>query len=397
MFPSIRCTPIASFCVAALALASGAMPGARVGAAPAAQAEKFLGFEIGEQRRYVLGPPEALGPEESGIWAITLDAVYRTDGSAPEAVFLISHEWHISRAVLELPMRTITDVKSDGSVRANSHGFPLVIAYQTERHLAGLGQEAYTIDYQYEDGRYIKRTTMDGQWTQDVRLRSHEHLDRDLPAGLFAFLPAPPGCFDRPIMSFEEVARSTPPPQPRSAASPSATPPAPTLNKIVDNTDCEESLFANPGLLSLAMPALWEASGDREMLFFTPIGPIDERRVSGGVGVGIGQGTGGPPTRAGAGPPSQGGRRGGVLGPDAGAFAVTTGTWSTYHELERLSFGERVEVRLGSRSRDAWLFTGPAQLGNIYVDDDGVVLRIDLPVPEDQPQRWIRMLWPSEF
>ena len=32
------------------------------------------------------------------------------------------------------------------------------------------------------------------------------------------------------------------------------------------------------------------------------------------------------------------------------------------------------------------------------IDDEGVIVRIDLPrLRDDEPQRWIRMLWPSEF
>jgi hypothetical protein len=362
------------------------------------QSTKFLGYEIGEERRYVLGPPEALGRGETGMWGIRLEEVYDEGTEDAAGVFALGHEWHAELVATEVPYRAILWVQSSGTVRVNAYGFPLEIQYQTVRHLAGLGEEAYTIEYEYTDGRYEKRTTVTGsRWRDGVGVRGHKHLDRDLPAGLFAYLPAPPGCLDRQVMTFNSAAMVQPP-QPRSAASPAGQPVTmPTTNKIVDNADCEESLFINPGLLSLAMPAFWEAKGDREFLFFTPIGPVGDRETRLSVGPPVGSGgtpPGTPPPPGGMQgmPGSTGGMPGGMLMPDA----ITP---STYHEIETLRFnGERVVAQVGTRTRDAWVVEGPDQLAAIYVDDDGVVLRVDLPeFVANASQRWIRMLWPSEF
>jgi hypothetical protein len=73
-------------------------------------------------------------------------------------------------------------------------------------------------------------------------------------------------------------------------------------------------------------------------------------------------------------------------------------TPSQYREVESLRHGDRVRVRVGNRTRDAWTFAGPDQLGVIYVDDEGVVLRVDLPGESlDAPQKRIRLLWPTEY
>ena len=364
--------------------------------------ETFLGYGIGEERRFVLGPPEALGRGESGVWAIRLEEVYLPGTESAEAVFALGHEWHAPVVAQEVPFRWITRVQSDGTIRVNPHGFPLRIDYATQRHLAGLGEEAYTIEYEFEDSNYEKRTTIMGKrWRDSVFIRGHDYLDKSVPAGMFAFLPAPPGCMDRRVTTWDQ-AGYVQPPQPRSGATePAQQIVMPTTNKIVDNADCEESLFINPGLLSLAMPAFWEAKGDREFLFFTPIGPVGDRDTGLRIGIPTG-GTGmpgGPPAGAPGMPVGQPpGGMPGSMGGSPGSLSETI-TPATYHEVERLRFGgDRVQIRVGHRSAEAWRVQGPDQLGAIYIDDAGVVLRIDLPkLHESQPQRWIRMLWPSEF
>jgi len=354
------------------------------------RARDFLGFEIGEELRYVLGPPESLLRGETGMWSIRLDEVYAGEKGDPEGVFALRHQWQAPQPIGDPPLRAIMRVESEGTLRVNAYGFPLAIQYQTVRHLAGMGDEAYTIEYVLDEDQraYQKRTTMDGdRWYQTAPIRSHGTVHRDPPSGLFAFLPTAPGCMDRFVGTYQ--VQGAPIAQPRSAGTPASTQQAPQTVRVADNEDCEESLFANPGLLNLAMPAFWEAQGEREYVFFTPIGPVGRRRsgVSAGMAGAPPMGTGGVP--AGIGPGSGGGF------PPRTYDAPTTG--ATYNEVERLRFLERVAVRLGSRTIDAWLIEMNDHAGPIYVNDDGVVVRIDLPQRGESAERYIRRLWPSEF
>ena len=373
----------ASITATPLAAAQAGLPAGAV-----AQVEEFLGFEIGEQRRYLLGPPEALGAGEQGRWTITLDTVHPTGARSFEAVFLLTSEWHDAR-VPETPLDMITDVKSHGSVRVNASGFPLVIEYETERHLAGRGPESYMIVYRYDDGGYRKHTTMDGgQRDDEVPVRGSDFLELDVPSGLYPFLPEPPGCPGLDASTDDSPAHVDQPER-RTVVAPSSAGLAPTVPWIIDNYECKESLFANPGLLSFVMPALWEAKGARELLFFTPLGPTGE--MAGTVTVGVGAPGAGAPGLAGGSPGNS--DRPAV---DASDFHFITP--ARYRQREELAFGERVRVPIGDRTRDAWVLTGASQVGDIYVDDRGVVLRIDLPKRSaDSSQRWIRLLWPSEF
>ena len=173
----------------------------------------------------------------------------------------------------------------------------------------------------------------------------------------------------------------------------------PTTLKVADNADCEESLFANPGLVSLAMPALWEAQGERQYVFFTPIGPVGE--PVGGVAVGV-PGAGPPTGIGGLGPggipdPRMPNSMPGSMpnsAPRVGGLPLSP---SFHHEIETLTFVERVSARVGGRTRDAWRIEISNDVGPIYVDDDGSVLRIDLPPLAGSGERYLRMLWPSEF
>jgi len=361
-----------------------------------AQGQRFLGFEVGEERRYVLGPPESLLRGETAMWSIQLDEIYTGEDGAPAGEFSLRHEWQAPQSRTEVPLRTIMRVNSKGTVRVNAYGFPTKIHHETVRHLAGLGNEAYTIEYELKDDNraYEKSTTREGEdWKQHVAIRRHDGVDRNAPAGLYAFLPNAPGCMDRRVFTYE--GQSGVNPQPGATGSPGQVLTPRSTLKVVDNADCEESLFAHPGLLSLAMPALWEAQGEREYLFFTPIGPVGEPHTGAAVGIpGLGQ-----PGQPGGPPMGPGGRPVGVMGAPSsmGRLQGAPLSYSTYHEIETLKFIERVSIRIGSRTREAWLIEMSNDFGPIYVDDDGGVLRIDLPPLAGGGERYLRMLWPSEF
>ena len=315
-------------------------------------ASTFLGFEVEEERRYVLGPPAALGDGESGTWLIRLAEVTGS-GREVHGLFVLAHTWHIPALGRPIPPGTVTGVESSGSILVNAHGFPLRIDIRTKRQLAGVGDQAYNVSFEYDDGEYHKVVTGTGNRQEDdVGIRDNRYVDFKIPAGVFAYLPSAPECYVG---------------QPRS--------------KPADNSDCEESLFANPGLLSFAIPALWEAGGEREFVFFTPIGPIGDRSWKAGVAQT-------PP----------GGSRGVNIPLDSGRLMYEPLAPFSYHEIETLRYGERTSIRLGRRRQDAWMVQGPGQLLAIYVDDDGRVIRVDLPKRDDfDPGRWIRLLLPSEF
>ena len=254
-----------------------------------------------------------------------------------------------------------------------------------------MGDEIYTIQYRYEDGSYRKQISSAGDdFSHRVMIRGHKYLDRAVPSGLFVFVPTALNCSISVPISARQMARVVPPT--RTAGLP--PPPAVLPTRFADNRSCREALFANPGLISLMLPELWEqGTGEREFLLLTPVGSFGMPGVSGG-----GQSTGATVSSGG------------------GGFDFTrAASPETNTDVERLRYLERVEIEVGSRQRDAWKFDRMGDFEAIYVDDDGVVLRIDLaersllglavngglasvdPTPMSRGRLSIRLLFPSEY
>lgn len=346
------------------------------GTSHAEQRPLFFGYEEGEERRYVLGPPEALSGGEGAAWSIHLRELV---GEPAEGIFELTHEWHRARTRIEPPLGTITAIRSEGELRVNAHGFPVMVEFKTERAVAGIGLESYTILYRYEGGSYRKQIRIEGmeELVHTAMIRGHKTLDRSIPSGLFAFAPMDPNCSISAPADARRLASVSPPTRPPGR------PPPPTVQRrrFADRRSCREALFANPGLVSLMLPELWEqGTGEREFLLMTPAGSFGIPSTSGGGGFDF--------TRA--------------ASPDTNSV------------VERLRYLERVEIEVGSRRRDAWKFDRMGDFEAIYVDDDGVVLRIDFsdrsmlgltgnaglnvdPAQMSRGQLSIRLLFPSEY
>jgi hypothetical protein len=143
-----------------------------------------------------------------------------------------------------------------------------------------------------------------------------------------------------------------------------------------------DPLFANPGLLSFIVPAIWDAGGsEREFLLLAPPGPILYQPEVRTINL------------------NEGYRGSGVPAPfhdRRDEFDIVRDPSSYYHRLD-LRAAERTEVQLGSRTLSALRLEASFPLESAYVDDSGRVLRVDLARPDDEPRRWIRLLLPSEY
>ncbi len=361
----------------------------RTGPLYAKQRPSFFGYEEGEERRYVLGPPEALSGNEGATWSIYLRELL---GDPAEGIFELTHEWHREETRAELPLGTITRIVSEGELRVNGHGFPVAIEFKTERHLAGMGDQIYTIRYRYEDGSYRKQISAEGKnLAHTAMIRGHKNLDRSVPSGLFVLVPTALDCSMSVPVDARRMARVVPPTRGRAGLTP---PPIAQPRRFADNSLCREALFANPGLISLMLPELWEqGTGQREFLLLTPAGFFGMPGVFlGGQATGVAA----------------------AAGPDGFDFTRAASP-ATNSAIERLRYLERVEVEVGSRKREAWLFDRMGDFEAIYVDDDGVVLRIDLsegsmlglsingglvsvdPTQMSRGRLSIRLLFPSEY
>lgn len=320
--------------------------------ATSTQLPSFLSFAPGEERRYVLGPPEELHEEELGTWSIRLRELL---GDPPDGIFELTHSWRRGDPGAQPEIGAVMRIDSSGEVRVNPYGFPLEVTYETHRHLAGIGEEAYTVQYRFQDGAFVKRFAMEGEQVEHpVAIRNHDNRDLSVPRGVYAFEPNGPDCsIPYPITATNvRVVR----PGVRTAGSDPSPPPPQAPLRVADNRDCVESLFFNPGLISLMLPVLWEeGTGEHEFVLLTPAGNFGMDRTSVGVaGFGVG---------------AQ--QRDQFDAREARSMRVNS-------DVETLRYVERTSVPVGPRTHEAWLFRGMWTLDNIYVDDDGVVLRVDL-------------------
>jgi len=361
-----------------------------VEASPAQSPPSFLGFQRGEERRYVLGPQRELGTDEHAAWSMRLRELL---GDPPDGVFELTHQWQRRASSTELPIGTITRIGSEGKLRVNGYGFPIELRFTTERHLVGMGDEIYTVRYRFQDGGFVKHLAMDGQEVEHaVGIGYTDDLDLSVPSGLHAFTPAGVDCSTSLPLDPRRVT-ATLPPKRTAGSDPSPTMPA-TPPRFALNTGCSESLFANPGLISLMLPVLWEeGTGEHEFLMLTPAGPFGMPGPVAGVALG------GMSVRSGR----------------ADFDSETASSPRTNSDVEKLRYIDRVRVEVGGRARDAWRFDGMRAFDAIYVDDDGVVLRVDLADSvwdalliggltggvdlEEWGTRelWIRLLSPSEY
>lgn len=375
-------------------------PGEVVSGAPvrAAQGEsRFLGFGLGEERRYVLGPAERLLAGEQAVWSMHLREIL---ADPPDAVFELSHVWErgvhrparlsTQSGSRGLAIGTVVRVQSAGELRVNPHGFPVELRFETERQLVGLGVESYTVRYRFEDGVYYKHVAAGGRDLEHrVRHFSNDALDLDAAVGMYPFGAGAMEC----LFILPRETTAYPDPLPGRVTAGGSVPAPLGGRRWAQEIDCKEPLFTNPGLLSLMLPALWEAgTGELEFVALTPAGYF------GMPGIGAG---------------------GALPGVSVAMLNRAFDSQEASHprtntDIEKLTYRDRVRVEVGARTLDAWLFDGMRDFDAVYVDDDGVVLRVDLaariaadmptdlravqgPTRMDTRELWVRLLFPNEY
>lgn len=344
-----------------------------IAAAAGAQAGEFLGFDLEEERHYTLGPPELLGRNELATWDIRLDSVVGA-GAKRRATFTLQHRREAPRS-LENPVSPghVTIAQVDATLVVNAYGAPLEITYETQRHIYDVGDEIFRVEYTYHNGRYKKRVSLQGaEWDFDIDLIEHPRLDPDVPIGLFAFAPQALDCMEW-LAGGSCYERNTDP------------------------------AFANPGLLSLALPMLWEQRGDGELVLFSPLRPDLVRGQDIGVPVTFSPIVPSVPMAPGSNILS------GTI-PGLDFFTTLLGGGGTdgdkdrakdprrYFFPNRMKLSERQRIEVGNRTMEALPLEISGFAGTAWVDDWGKVVRLDLPPQRfGDPERWVRILHPSEY
>jgi hypothetical protein len=385
---------------------AGAAPGLpRLG--PATQSAEILGFEPEEERHYALGPPDALQRGEAAVWSIRLQAV-QGSGRDLRATFTLQHRREAPRS-LDSPWSSgqVTHAQVDATLIVNAYGAPLELTYVSQRHIYDVGDELFQVDYTYDGDRYEKRVSLQGvRWDMGINLIEHANLDASVPIGLFAFAPRALDCMEwlaGTVIQHRTGTGDTSPQGPVQSADRQGR--ATVEGAALASGACYEHntdpAFANPGLASLAMPLLWERRGDSELVLFSPLRPDLVRGQDSGVPV-----TFTPIIPVGTVP---GGNvlSGVIPGLDLKALFGAGGTDgdkeraknpARYFFPRRMKLSDRQRIEVGARKMEALPMEVAGYGGTLWVDDWGTVVRLDLPpLRYGAPQRWVRILHPSEY
>lgn len=309
------------------------------------QLRAAFGYEVGEERRYVMGPARSLRPGESAWWSIVLTDI-QGEGDDTRIIFDLEHERsEVIRDLFGGVNGRMQVVNVDVRLTVNRFGFPLrlVISEQHDVHgEMGSQSDVRTTLYTFDGERFVKQVRINGrEWKFNIAIASHDDLDLGGPVGLYAYLPTELRCLG---------ARGVPGRPARCSGG--------------------DPAFANPGLLSLALPVMWEEQvNEKRFLFFMP------------AGVGT--------------------VPGGLM--DMNRFMARERDQlrniTRYYDKTNLEIQEYVQhVEIGPRFVDAWLLDGSGEMGKFYAEPDGRVLKVFVgPHPVTYGERWIRLLFPSEY
>lgn len=335
----------------------------------------MFGFDLHEERIYVMGPPDTLAPGEMATWVIRLDRI-EGEGESLRAVFGLQHERKAphSRDYLP-PPGTFRIGQVYGELVVNAYGVPLELRYVSQRYVLDVGEEVFEVGYELDKDRYKKKVRVDGgDWDLKVDITEHPGLDLKVPAGLFVAAPSSVVCLEWAISSEANAAACN------------------ELN--IDPT------FANPGLLSLLVPAIWEAGGNSELLLFTPTRPDLAPGAGGGIPISI------VPMVPGI--PGTSVLASGIPGLDWGRFMIggskTSGDKdraedpARYFRPGEMQILGHTRVEVGPRTIEALELRMSNYPYSAWIDDRGKVLRLDITgdVPVEE-RRWLRLLFPSEY
>ncbi len=387
-----------------VAAVAGTRPGEFLG-----QAGEFLGFDLAEERHYVLGPPASLGRNELATWDIRLDSVAGA-GANRRATFTLKHRREAPRSLEDPPAPGhVTFAQVDATLVVNAYGAPLEIRYTSQRHIYDVGDEIFDVEYTYRDQRYKKRVTLQGaEWDFDIRFIEHPRLDPDVPVGLFTFAPRALDCMEWLVGTVIEHRTGTGETGPRGPVQSADRQGTATIdNAALGSGSCYEHntdpAFANPGLLSLALPMLWEQHGDGELVLFSPLRPDLVRGQDIGVPV-----TFSPIIPSVPMVPGSSILSGAIPGLDF--FTALVGGGGTdgdkdrakdprrYFFPNRMKLSERRRIEVGNRTMEALPLEISGFAGTAWVDDWDKVVRLDLPAQRfGDPERWVRILHPSEY
>jgi len=163
-----------------------------------------FGFQLGEQRRYALGPPRVLKAGEFEMWTLRLDEINRESSGMPLYTFTYSRELSL---IDPGDPEHMYDLQAQMSVTLNQYGFPVDIRY------GGGGEDSFDTDFVNKHGRlrwlgsaYLFRAPNGAEERSfSFGLPEHDALERAIPAGVFISETENPALITFPAAVFQAI------------------------------------------------------------------------------------------------------------------------------------------------------------------------------------------------
>ena len=156
--------------------------GAEAPALDAARQEAVaFGFAVGEERRYELGPREALRAGEFETWTLRLE---EARGEPPDARYTFAYSYEMSRYG-EGGSRL--DYLGRARVTVNAAGFPLLVEYEANRMNGRInGANGSNGRMTWAGERFLVEPAAGARSPRsELRLPQRDHLRPSIPSGLF--------------------------------------------------------------------------------------------------------------------------------------------------------------------------------------------------------------------
>ena len=161
---------------------------AQVGAAnnDQAPATGAFGFDVGDERRYAIGPPGALQPGEGELWIIRLESI---SGERPNRRmnFRLEHEATRYQQTPNVFSRgQLMVFRGSMELTVNEHGFPLRVQYRGDFDNAPSQNSREEVTLTYEEGAFSVHNRFSMRYREyDLNIASSPLVDPTIPSGVY--------------------------------------------------------------------------------------------------------------------------------------------------------------------------------------------------------------------
>ncbi len=173
---------------------AGSAHSGTIGQARKEAPKEAFGFQVGEERRYTLGPERVLTPGETVLWTMRLESL-EGDPTDFRATFILDHEsLRYARNGNILNPDERSENRSRVELVVNQHGFPLRVTFNRDRDGSQVSYSHEEVELTYEENKYlVKNPLAMGIREFNLRVRASDFADPTVPRGVYLSPSVNPG------------------------------------------------------------------------------------------------------------------------------------------------------------------------------------------------------------